>query len=244
MAPLIRNISRQEVQWVNSSNSCTYNKICFFRRTKSVVYLADHAIIIGHFLMISASNRYNKLQEQSIPGFPDAQINTSNLLSSFAFGMCACIFPLGVLCLLLIFDSFWPERKETRCIQWTWKLGAAAASLFQLAACIVITISVATQGVQIHGVSAAEEEAIRSNWNRISLACGKDGRTVAGLVFYWIGCVFMFWSTIAMWHCYTYHNIHWPFANHARQRRSHGAKTVLRSSVILNSSEVAEPRWN
>ncbi|GKZ56658.1 hypothetical protein AnigIFM49718_001926 [Aspergillus niger] len=155
MAPLIRNISRQEVQWVNSSNSCTYNKICFFRRTKSVVYLADHAIIIGHFLMISASNR--------------------------------------VLCLLLIFDSFWPERKETRCIQWTWKLGAAAASLFQLAACIVITISVATQGVQIHGVSAAEEEAIRSNWNRISLACGKDGRTVAGLVFYWIGCVFMFW---------------------------------------------------
>ncbi|KAI2816833.1 hypothetical protein CBS63078_5795 [Aspergillus niger] len=217
MAPLIRNISRQEVQWVNSSSSCTYNKICFFRRTGFVVYLADHATIIGHFLIISASNRYNELQDQSIP---------------------------GVLSLLLIFDSFWPERKETRCIQWTWKLGAAAASLSQLAACIVITLIVATQGIQIHGVSADEEAAIRGNWNWISLAYGKDGRTVAGLVFYWIGCVFMFWSTIAMWHCYAYHNIHWPFANHARQRRSHGAKTVLRSSVILNSSELAEPRGN
>ncbi|KAI2862910.1 hypothetical protein CBS147321_2249 [Aspergillus niger] len=217
MAPLIRNISRQEVQWVNSSSSCTYNKICFFRRTGFVVYLADHATIIGHFLIISASNRYNELQDQSIP---------------------------GVLSLLLIFDSFWPERKETRCIQWTWKLGAAAASLSQLAACIVITLIVATQGIQIHGVSADEEAAIRGNWNWISLAYGEDGRTVAGLVFYWIGCVFMFWSTIAMWHCYAYHNIHWPFANHARQRRSHGAKTVLRSSVILNSSELAEPRGN
>ncbi|CAK45773.1 hypothetical protein AnigIFM59636_010113 [Aspergillus niger] len=238
MAPLIRNISRQEVQWVNSSSSCTYNKICFFRRTGFVVYLADHATIIGHFLIISASNR------PIYTGFPDARINTSNLLSSFAFGMCACILPLGVLSLLLIFDSFWPERKETRCIQWTWKLGAAAASLSQLAACIVITLIVATQGIQIHGVSADEEAAIRGNWNWISLAYGKDGRTVAGLVFYWIGCVFMFWSTIAMWHCYAYHNIHWPFANHARQRRSHGAKTVLRSSVILNSSELAEPRGN
>lgn len=84
MAPLIRNISRQEVQWVNSSSSCTYNKICFFRRTGFVVYLADHATIIGHFLIISASNRtlafpplfiytdgstgYNELQDQSIPG--------------------------------------------------------------------------------------------------------------------------------------------------------------------------------
>ncbi|GLA49420.1 hypothetical protein AnigIFM63604_005099 [Aspergillus niger] len=68
MAPSIRNISRQEVQWVNSSSSCTYNKICFFRRTGFVVYLADHATIIGHFLIISASNRYNELQDQSIPG--------------------------------------------------------------------------------------------------------------------------------------------------------------------------------
>ncbi|SPB52057.1 unnamed protein product [Aspergillus niger] len=177
MAPLIRNISRQEVQWVNSSSSCTYNKICFFRRTGFVVYLADHATIIGHFLIISASNRYNELQDQSIPG-------------SLMLGLTPATY--------------------------------LAASLS----------------------GSDEEAAIRGNWNWISLAYGKDGRTVAGLVFYWIGCVFMFWSTIAMWHCYAYHNIHWPFANHARQRRSHGAKTVLRSSVILNSSELAEPRGN
>ncbi|RAH52006.1 hypothetical protein BO85DRAFT_384919 [Aspergillus piperis CBS 112811] len=194
MAPFKGSISRREVQWVRLSSSCTYNKICYFRRTKSVVGLSHLISIIGQFLIVSAKNRYDKLQDQNVRGYPDARVDASNLLSSLTFGMCACTFLNVFLCLIIICDWFWPERKENLCIQWAWKLGSAAASLFQLAACVVITIIVATQGVQIHGVSADEQETIRSTWDWISLAYRKDGRTVAGLVFYWVGCLFLFWG--------------------------------------------------
>ncbi|BCS01691.1 uncharacterized protein AKAW2_52032A [Aspergillus luchuensis] len=217
MAPFEGSISQREVQWVRLSSSCTYNKICYFRRTKSVVSLSHLISIIGQFLIISAQNRYDKLQDQNVPGYPDARVDASNLLSSLAFGVCACTFLNVFLCLLIICDWFWPERKENLCIQWAWKLGSAAASLFQLAACVVITIIVATQGVQIHGVSADEQETIRSTWDWISLAYRKDGRTVAGLVFYWVGCLFLFWGTIIMWHWYAYHNTDRPFAEDARK---------------------------
>ncbi|PYH38902.1 uncharacterized protein BO87DRAFT_403664 [Aspergillus neoniger CBS 115656] len=179
MAPFKGSISQRDVQLVKLSSSCTYNKICYFRRTRSLVNLAHGINIIGQFLMISAKNRYDDLQDKTIPKFLDARIDTNNLLSSLAFGMCACTFL---------------NRKENLCIQWTWKLGSAVASLLQVAACVVITIIVATQEVQIHGVSADEQESIRSTWDWISLAYRKDGRTVAGLVFYWLGCVSVCWG--------------------------------------------------
>lgn len=210
MAPFKGSISQREVQWVKLSNSCTYNKICYFRRTRSLVNLAHGINIIGQCLMISAKNRtlpfltlsiytdtllgYDDLQDKTIPKFLDARIDTNNLLSSLAFGMCACTFLNVFFCLLMICDWFWPERKENLCIQWIWKLGSAVASLWQVAACVVITIIVATQEVQIHGVSADEQESIRSTWDWISLAYRKDGRTVAGLVFYWLGCVSVCWG--------------------------------------------------
>ncbi|GAT22631.1 similar to An08g11010 [Aspergillus luchuensis] len=86
MAPFEGSISQREVQWVRLSSSCTYNKICYFRRTKSVVSLSHLISIIGQFLIISAQNRYDKLQDQNVPGYPDARVDASNLLSSLAFG--------------------------------------------------------------------------------------------------------------------------------------------------------------
>ncbi|XRM40558.1 hypothetical protein ABZX51_003870 [Aspergillus tubingensis] len=235
MAPFKGSISQREVQWVKLSNSCTYNKICYFRRTRSLVNLAHGINIIGQCLMISAKNRYDDLQDKTIPKFLDARIDTNNLLSSLAFGMCACTFLNVFFCLLIICDWFWPERKENLCIQWIWKLGSAVASLWQVAACVVITIIVATQEVQIHGVSADEQESIRSTWDWISLAYRKDGRTVAGLVFYWLGCVSVCWGTVIMWHCYAYHNNDRPFADHARKDR---AKTQIKEGLKLDSTPV------
>ncbi|GLA75279.1 hypothetical protein AtubIFM55763_006548 [Aspergillus tubingensis] len=194
MAPFKGSISQREVQWVKLSNSCTYNKICYFRRTRSLVNLAHGIHIIGQFLMISAKNRYDDLQDKTIPKFLDARIDTNNLLSSLTFGMCACTFLNVFFCLLMICDWFWPERKENLCIQWTWKLGSALE-------------------VQIHGVSADEQESIRSTWDWIALAYRKDGRTVAGLVFYWLG----------------------PFADHARKDR---AKTQIKEGLKLDSTPV------
>ncbi|GLB04974.1 hypothetical protein AtubIFM57258_011002 [Aspergillus tubingensis] len=87
MAPFKGSISQREVQWVKLGDSCTYNKICYFRRTRSLVNLAHGINIIGQFLMISAKNRYDDLQDKTIPKFLDARIDTNNLLSSLTFGI-------------------------------------------------------------------------------------------------------------------------------------------------------------
>ena len=211
MAPLIENMSWHDAQWSKFRHSYMYNKIYYLRRTKFVVYqLTTNIVNVVQGLDISALKRtycdscggpklidrlieYNGLQKQSIPGFPGARIDTSDLVGSFAFTIFSCIF-LGLLfSAAVFFDLFWPERKEARCIQWTWKLSAAASSVFQLAAALAITIVVATHGVHIHGVSVEQENIIRREWNGPPLAYHQEGRALATVVTCWIVWLFTSW---------------------------------------------------
>jgi hypothetical protein len=93
----------------------------------------------------------------------------------------------------LFFDLFWPEREEAPCVQWAWKLGAAAASTFQLVASIATTVIVATHGVRIYRVSAEERNIILENWKGHPLVYRQDSLAVAAVVFGWIVGVFTVW---------------------------------------------------
>lgn len=135
----------------------------------------------------------------------------------------------------MFFDLFWPEREEAPCIQWTWKLSAFAASVFQLASCLAITIVVADHGVRIDGLSADQEEFLRRDWRRAPLEYRHDGRSMAAVVTYWVTWLFTFWrqervpllystseltnasSTIIMWRAYAHNNKYGPFADHVRK---------------------------
>ena len=96
----------------------------------------------------------------------------------------------------IFFDLFWPERKEARCIQWTWKLSAAAASVFQLAACLATTVIVATHRVQMDGVSVEQQNSIRRNWNEAPLVYRHEARAVATVVTAWIVWLSTFWRYV------------------------------------------------
>ncbi|KAE8441043.1 hypothetical protein EG329_006080 [Mollisiaceae sp. DMI_Dod_QoI] len=158
---------------------------------------------------------YNGLKH--IEGFPTAHIHTSDIVGCLAFDTFSCIFLSLFFTAALMFDVFWPERVEARRMQWIWKLGSAAATVFQLAASIAVTIIVATHGVHISSVSAEQENTIRGNWNGPPLKYGHGGKALAVIVFSWIEWVFTLGSTIAMWRCYAHNNKHGPFADRARK---------------------------
>jgi hypothetical protein len=108
------------------------------------------------------------------------------------FNIFSCVFLALLFGAAVLFDLFWPEREEARCIQWTWKLSAAASSLFQLAASLATTIVVATHGVHIYGVSVEQENIIRRNWNGPPLVYQQSKLALAAVVFCWIEWLFTF----------------------------------------------------
>ena len=211
MAPLIRNMSRHDVQWTKFKSSYMYNKIYYLRRTKFVVYqLATNmvnvvqglgfAVLRGTFSdscdrsgLIGDSIEYHGLRNKDVLGFPSARIHTGDVVASFAFSTFSGVF-LGLLFgAAVFFDLFWPEREEARCIQWTWKLGAAAASVFQLAASLATTVVVGTRGVHIYGVSMEEDNIIRMSWKGTPLVYRQEKRALAAVVTCWVTWLFTFW---------------------------------------------------
>ena len=139
---------------------------------------------------------YNNTQKRSIPGFPDAQADASDLVGSLGFNIFSGIFLALFFGAALFFDLFWPERREAPCIQWAWKMGAAASSMFQLAACLAMTVIVADHGINFRGASTQQEREIRSNWNGPSLAYRNDGRALGAVVTGWVGWLFTLWRSV------------------------------------------------
>ncbi|RFU24696.1 hypothetical protein B7463_g11640, partial [Scytalidium lignicola] len=218
MAPLIRNMSRHDAQWSKFKSSYMWNKVYYLRRSKFAVYqLATTMVNVVQGVGISTLKQYDRIQGKDIPGFPDARVDTSDFVSSFAFNTFACVFLALFFGAAVFFDLFWPEREEAPIIQWTWKLSAAASSTFTLAAALTISIIVATHGIHINGVSAEQESIIRANWNGPSLEYRHDNRALATVVTCWVTVVFTIWSTIIMWRAYAHNNKYGPFADHKRR---------------------------
>lgn len=204
-------MSRHDAQWAKFKSSYMWNKIYYLRRTKFVVYqLASLTTNIvqgigidvlrstyfdscARSTLIDSLIEYNGLQSKDIPGFPDARISTSDFVGSFAFNIFSCLFIALFFGAAVLFDLFWPEREEARRIQWTWKLSAAAATIFQLAASLATTIVVVTQGYHISGVSVEQENIIRRNWDGPPLAYRQEKLALVAVVFCWIEWLFTFW---------------------------------------------------
>ncbi|KAH8808821.1 hypothetical protein F5884DRAFT_753338 [Xylogone sp. PMI_703] len=218
MAPLIRNMSRHDAQWSKFKSSYMWNNVYYLRRSKFAVYqLATTMVNVVNGVGISTLKQYNKIQGKNIPDFPNASVDTSDFVGSFAFNVFACVFLAIFFGAAVFFDLFWPEREEAPVIQWTWKLCAAASSTFMLAASLAITVIVAAHGVQINGVTAEQERIIRANWDGPSLEYRHDGRALATVVTCWVTAVFTIWSTIIMWRAYAHNNKYGPFADHKRR---------------------------
>jgi hypothetical protein len=74
------------------------------------------------------------------------------------------------------------------------ELSVAAASLFQLGACLATTVVVAMHSVSIDEVDAEQEGVIRGSWDGAPLTYRRDGRAMGAVVVCWVGCVFAVWS--------------------------------------------------
>ncbi|RFU28730.1 hypothetical protein B7463_g7612, partial [Scytalidium lignicola] len=183
MAPLIRNMSWHDAKWSKFKRSYMWNKVYYLRRTKFTVYqLATTIVNVTQGLGIAV-----------LKGFPDAHIDTSDIVGSFAFNIFSCLFIALLFGAAVFFDLFWPERKEARCIQWTWKLSAAASSVFQLGAALATTIVVVTHSPRISGVSVEQENAIRENWKGTPLVYQQENLALAAVAFCWVEWLFTFW---------------------------------------------------
>ena len=136
---------------------------------------------------------YNQQQKIDIPGFPDARFDTGDFVGSFALNACSSACLGIVFGLAVFFDLFWPEREEARCIQWTWKLSAAASGVLQLAASLATTIILASHGVHIYRASVAQGNVIRGNGDGHPLAYRHDVLALAGVMICWIGWLFSVW---------------------------------------------------
>lgn len=211
MTRLIEGLDRKDMKWSKFKSSYMYNNVYYKRRTKFIVYqLATTSIGIGHIFgdlamkgqfklpaklttrMANYKADYIHQQKDSWPEFPRASINNTTFIATFAFNLASCSLIAIILTLALLFDLFWPERRETSGVQTTWKLSALFASVCQLAASLVTTIVVASQQASVTGIPPESLAAFKDTI-QTPLKYSQDTKAVIAITLCWVGCAFAFY---------------------------------------------------
>jgi hypothetical protein len=222
MGQLVKNMHRHDIQWWKLKSDYMYNNTYYLRKKKFIVYqlatnITGAANSIGfavlkrmasdklpfykfmgtdlakYFLFFFFFSAYNQVRSRTLSDFPSARINSTDLVASLGFNVAPNILIGLFFGAAIFYDLFWPERVECRRIQWTWKLSAMALCVMELAALLWLTITVATHGIQIDGVTDDETNSIRQSWHGPALNYSNDGRSVATIIVEWIGFLLTLW---------------------------------------------------
>ncbi|QKX53848.1 uncharacterized protein TRUGW13939_00928 [Talaromyces rugulosus] len=215
MGQLVKNMPRHDIQWRKLKSDYMYNNTYYLRKKKFIVYqFATNITGAVNSIGIAVLKPYNEVRSRTISDFPSARINSTDLVASLGFNIAPNILIGLFFGAAIFYDLFWPERVESRRIQWTWQLSAVVLCAMELAALLWLTVTAATHGIQIDGVTDDQANSIRQSWHGPSLDYCNDGRAVAAIIVEWIGFVFTVWSTILMMKAYSHNNKYGPFADH------------------------------
>ncbi|KAF2757979.1 hypothetical protein EJ05DRAFT_373311 [Pseudovirgaria hyperparasitica] len=217
MAPVIWGLPLDEIKWGKFKSSYMWNNRYHLRRTKFIVYqLAMIFSVVGESLGTAVLSDYLDEQSYASAGHPGTTIKNNDIVGAFAFNIFAGVFVAFVFGAAFFFDLFWPERHEDRGIKLAWKYCAIASAVFQLAAVLWTTVIVSTREAVFVGPDG-EQRNVLSVWKTSPLSYKKNARAVAGVVFSWLGLVFIVVSCVVMWKCYAHNDVHGPLADHIRK---------------------------
>ncbi|KUJ07501.1 uncharacterized protein LY89DRAFT_789598 [Mollisia scopiformis] len=231
--PLVRNIPRSEARWSKFKSAYMWgNKEYYLRRTKFAVYqLATTNVNLVVGMGIAVLRDYKGLSAPA--DFPNATIKSTNIVYAIAGNTAAALLVSVLFGTAVFFELFWPEREESTFFQWCVKLAAACTAIFQAASASALTYIVVKKGIEIHGVSAADEASIRANWSGPALEYKHDTLALVVIAFSFIQLVFNTWSVLVMWKAYAHNNKYGPFKHHERKGR--GSETA---SLELSTGHV------
>ncbi|CAK1366704.1 hypothetical protein CB0940_10091 [Cercospora beticola] len=216
MAPLVTGLHLSEIQWNKFKASYMWGKTYYLRRTKFVLYQTSTLLLAAvSGISNAAANKYIDRRDDVIEQDPTLDVDVGQIIAvrvmlTVLGGILGFLFGMA-----LLFDLWWPERRESKVMSLGWKCSSLAGSLAQFAAALAASIIVATGEVEIKGPDQQAVDEQLAAWPNSEYR--ESGTAIVTVVLAWIGFAFIASSTGVMWKSYAVSSKHGPFANYRRQ---------------------------
>lgn len=127
--------------------------------------------------------------------YPDANISNNDIIGSFSYNIFAGVFVATIFGAAFFFDLFWPERRESKSVQWAWKICSVLSVLLVLASAINLTVIISTHQAYLSDPTGSVPQSVRDSLKPV-LNYGKNGEAIASVVLLWIGWLFTIWAYV------------------------------------------------
>ena len=114
-------------------------------------------------------------------------MHNDDIVGAASFNIFAGVAVAFIFGSAFFFDLFWPERRESRGVNWAWKICSVAVTVITLASALTMTVIVARNKAYITGVDAATAEQLFRQSKDPSSVYRHDPKCVTSVVLMWLG---------------------------------------------------------
>ncbi|KAE9983643.1 hypothetical protein Vi05172_g5375 [Venturia inaequalis] len=216
MAPVIWGLPLADIKWSAFKSSNMWNNRYHLRRTKFAVYQGAMIFcVVSESLGTDTLSQYKDQQKNIQNQYPDANISNNDIIGSFSYNIFAGVFVATIFGAAFFFDLFWPERRESKSVQWAWKICSVLSVLLVLASAINLTVIISTHQAYLSDPTGSVPQSVRDSLKPV-LNYGKNGEAIASVVLLWIGWLFTIWASYLMITCTSYITANGPLSTHAK----------------------------
>lgn len=243
---VIWGLDLRDMQWAKFKSSYMWNNEYHLRRTKFIVYQCAMIFCVVSESLGTAALSGTHAQVSHPPHTPltppdyvdqqafvesrdpSASLHNNDYIGAASYNIFVGIYVATIFGSAFFFDLFWPERHESPAVKLAWRLCSLLAIALTLASALALSVITATHAAYVTGVAPARARTLVAAYNGSPLQYRRNGRSIASLVFLWLGFPSVVASTVLLWMSLAHNDRLGPKSTHARdaEKRFGGAPVV------------------
>ncbi|KAI5923649.1 hypothetical protein F4810DRAFT_710391 [Camillea tinctor] len=233
MAPVIWGLDLDEVKWSKFKPSYMWSNEYHLRRTKFIIYqCAMISTVVSEVLGTTAQLKYVH-QQSYIESHSDGKASEYNndFVRVCTYNIFVGVYVAAIFGAAFFFDLFFPERRETKAVKIAWKVCSVLACAFTLSSAIAMTVIITPRSAVVYavpgsGITQDDAESLFRAAGGPPLKYIRYAKTLASLVFVWIGVISTTASSILLWRSQDHIAAHGPKTVKFSQEEATGTEMV------------------
>ncbi|KAI0022561.1 hypothetical protein F4780DRAFT_182670 [Xylariomycetidae sp. FL0641] len=244
MAPVIWGLPLGEMKWSKFKSSYMWNNAYHRRKTKFIIYQAAMiSTVVSESLGTAALSGYLDQQTyiEQVSKKTASEFN-NDIVGVGSYNIFVGVYVATIFGAAFFFDLFWPERHESKSVKLAWKICAILACFFTTSAAIALTVVVSRHSAHVYNAggsnhSQADLDKFVKDSGGPPTVYRNNPKTIASVVFLWIGVVSTVASAILLWKTQDHITTFGPKSTHEREKAPTGAMEDVEAV-----SDKSEPR--